>query len=373
MGTPMNAPRAQTTFGDGQVDRLITELVSSVGSDKNDDLIRRMVVTALQMDAVDVDRLELKIASQTMAELLNAYKVFSQHQDRAKVTVFGSARTGPESPDYQLASAFSRRMAELDWMIISGAGPGIMTAAIEGAGVENSFGVSIILPFEKKAADLIEGDEKLAVFRYFFTRKLFFMKETDAFALFPGGFGTLDESFELLTLLQTGKSSPAPIVVMDHPESTYWKGWTAFVESELIDAGLVNADDRELYFHTNDPIAAADYLCDFYSCYHSMRFVGGRLVIRLNRALDPAVLGTLNDQFGHIMAGGILEPTDISQTELSDGDHVELPRLVMGFDNRSFATLIRLVRRMNELGGEHRAKAARGLPHALGPNVLEVD
>ena len=369
----MNAPRVRTTFGDGHIDRLITELVSSVGSDKNDDLIRRMVVTALQMDAVDVDRLELKIAAQTMAELLNAYKVFSQHQDRAKVTIFGSARNKPDDLNYQLAVAFSKRMAELDWMIISGAGPGIMTAAIEGAGVENSFGVSIVLPFEKKAVELIEGDEKLAVFRYFFTRKLFFMKETDAFALFPGGFGTLDESFELLTLLQTGKSAPAPVVLMDHPESTYWKGWGTFVENELIEAGLVNGEDKGLFFHTSDPVAAADYLCDFYSCYHSMRFVGGRLIIRLNRVLDPSVLITLNQEFEHIMAGGILEPTDITQTELRDGDHVELPRLVMSFDHRSFATLITLLRRMNELGGEHRARAARGLPHSLGPNVVETD
>ncbi len=369
----MNSPRPMSTYGEGPIDRLITELVSSVGSDKNDDLIRRMVVTALQMDATDVDRLELKIASQTMAELLNAYKVFSQHQERAKVTVFGSARTRSGSPDYDLAVAFSRHMAELDWMIISGAGPGIMTAAIEGAGVENSFGVSIVLPFEKKAADIIEGDEKLAVFRYFFTRKLFFMKETDAFALFPGGFGTLDESFELLTLLQTGKSSPAPIVLMDHPDSGYWKGWASFVKNELIDAGLVNEADQDLYFQTSDPHAAAQHLCDFYSCYHSMRFVGKRLIIRLNRELNERAISILNEEFADILAGGQIEQADITQTELRDGDNVGLPRISMSFDHRSFARLISLVRRMNELDGQHRATAARGLSHALGPNVIDTD
>ncbi len=369
----MNSPRATTTYGEGPIDRLITELVASVGTDKNDDLIRKMVVTALQMDEANVDRLELKIASQTMAEMLNAYKVFSQHQDRAKVTVFGSARTRAGSPDYDLAVAFSRHMAELDWMIISGAGPGIMTAAIEGAGIENSFGVSIVLPFEAKAADIIEGDEKLAVFRYFFTRKLFFMKETDAFALFPGGFGTMDESFELLTLLQTGKSAPAPIVLMDHPDSSYWKGWSNFVEQELIAAGLVNEADQDLYFHTSDPAAAAEYLCEFYSCYHSMRFVGKRLIIRLNRALSDGALQTLNQEYAGILRGGEIEPADVSQTELRDGDHVELPRVALLFDNRSFARLISLVQRINELDGHHRATAARGLSHVLGPNVIDTD
>lgn len=369
----MTSALSRTTFGDGQIDRLITDLVTSVGSDKNDDLIRRMIVTALQMDAADVDRLELKIASRTMVELLDAYRVFSKHQDRAKVTVFGSARTQPGTPDYELARVFSRRMADLDWMIISGAGPGIMTAAIEGAGIENSFGVSIVLPFEPKAAEIIDGDEKLAVFRYFFTRKLFFMKETDAFALFPGGFGTLDESFELLTLLQTGKSSPAPIVLMDDDSSTYWKGWSAFVERELVDAGLVNAADQDLYFHTSDPDAAAEYLCNFYSCYHSMRFVGDRLIIRLNRMLTEETLRILNAEFVEILAGGAIEPCDITKIELGEGDHVELPRIAMTFDNRSFARLIALVRRMNELGGQTRGTAARGLPHSMGPNVVEFD
>lgn len=369
----MTAISSSTTYGEGPIDRLISELVSTVGSDRNDDLIRRMVVTALRMDAADLDRGELKIASQTMAELLNAYKVFSQHRDRAKVTVFGSARTKPGTPDYVLAQEFSKQMASLDWMIISGAGPGIMTAAIEGAGIENSFGVSIVLPFETEAAEIIANDDKLAVFRYFFTRKLFFMKETDAFALFPGGFGTLDESFELLTLLQTGKTSPAPIVLMDHPESTYWRGWSDFVERELVDAGLVNAADQSLYFRTSDPVAASEYLTSFYSCYHSMRFIGDRLIIRLNRMINDDVLEVLNREFVDILAGGELAPTDISQTELGDGDHVELPRLSMSFDNRSFARLIALVQRMNELGGTQRRTAARGLPHYLGPNVIEGD
>lgn len=369
----MHLESAKSIYGEGHIDRLVTELVSCVGSDRNDDLIRRMVVTALQMDAADVDRLELKIASQTMVELLNAYKVFSQHQDRAKVTIFGSARTKPGTPDYLLAQEFSRQMAALDWMIISGAGPGIMTAAIEGAGVENSFGVSIILPFETEAAEIIANDDKLAVFRYFFTRKLFFMKETNAFALFPGGFGTLDESFELLTLLQTGKTAPAPIVLMDHEGSTYWKGWSDFVERELVDAGLVSSNDQSLYIRTSDPAAAADYLSTFYSCYHSMRTIGDRLIIRLNRMLPEPVLATLNSEFEDILAGGVIEPSDISQTELGDGDHVELPRLAMSFDNRSFARLVTLIRRMNELGGSQRHTAARGLPHALGPNVLAND
>lgn len=369
----MTAPRANSTYGEGQVDQLLTQLLAAVGEDRNDDLVRRLIVTALQMDANDVDRLELKIASQTLVEILNGYRVFSQHQDRAKVTVFGSARTDSAHPDYQLAETFSRRMAERDWMIISGAGPGIMTAAIEGAGVENSFGVNIVLPFEQKAVPIIEGDPKLATFRYFFTRKLFFMKETDAFALFPGGFGTLDETFELLTLIQTGKSYPAPIVLLDHPGSTYWNAWERFVADGLAENGMIGAADTDLYLHTHDPDEAAEYLCHFYSTFHSIRYVGRRLVIRLNRALSDEHLVELSGEFSDIITEGGIEHTTATAAEIRDDDHVDLARAWLRFDNRSFGRLTTLIHRINDLGGREGAPATRGLVHDLQPSLDEAE
>jgi len=347
----MTAPKARNTFGEGDVDRLISELVAAVGLDANDDLIRRMIVTALDMDLGEVARLDLKIASQSLVEMLNGYTVFSQDPHRAKVTVFGSARTKPDQPDYQLAADFGRAMAAMEWMIISGAGPGIMEAVIEGAGANNTYGVNIVLPFEQRAVDIIDGDPKLATFKYFFTRKLFFVKEADAFALFPGGFGTLDEGFELLTLIQTGKSYPAPIVLLDHPGATYWDGWKRFVSEELEGEGMVSPNDSALYLHTHDVNEAVRYICHFYSSFHSMRYVGKRLVIRLRQPLPDDAYPMLNAEFGDIVAKGSIGPAEATKSEIKDDDDPELPRLAFQFDNRSFARLTSLIHRINDLGG----------------------
>lgn len=368
----MPAPKPRGHFGDESVDRLLSEVIGATGSDNNDDLVRSLMVTALDMDQAEVDRLELKIASQSLAEMLNAWRVFSPWADNAKATIFGSARTKPGHPDYELAKDFGLRLAERGWMAITGAGPGIMTAGIDGTGVENAFGVNIVLPFEQTAADIIEGDDKLATFRYFFTRKLTFMKESDAFAVFPGGFGTLDEAFELMTLIQTGKSYPAPIVLLDHEDSTYWSGWQEFVETELLKGGMISAHDTSLYLHTHDPDEAVEYICSFYSCYHSIRFVRSRLVVRLLSPLSEDTLATLNHEFADIVADGAIEPIEATSAEVRDNDHVELPRIAFRFDNRSFARLVALIHRVNELGGSTGAKAAPGLVHDVHPQ-LEVD
>lgn len=365
----MPAPRPRSHFGDEVVDRLLSEAIGATGSDSNDDLVRSLMVTALDMDQAEVDRLELKIANQSLAEMLNAWRVFSPWGDNAKATIFGSARTQPGHPDYELAKVFGERLAERGWMAITGAGPGIMTAGIEGTGRENAFGVNIVLPFEQVAADIIEGDEKLATFRYFFTRKLTFMKETDAFAVFPGGFGTLDEAFELMTLIQTGKSYPVPIVLLDHEDSTYWQGWQQFVDAELLGGGMISPHDTGLYLHTHDPDEAVEYICSFYSCYHSIRFVRSKLVIRLLSPLTDEALATLNEEFTDIVADGTIEAIDITSAELKDNDHVELPRIAFRFDNRSFARLVALIHRINELGGSAGAKAAPGLVHDVHPQV----
>ncbi|MEZ5379430.1 MAG: LOG family protein [Acidimicrobiales bacterium] len=367
----MSAPRARSMYGEGQVDRLLSELTAAVGRDNNDDLVRRMIVTALDMDAAEVDRLELKIASQSMVEMLNAWRVFSPYRGRAKCTIFGSARTSPDHPDYELARSFGAKIAERDWMIISGAGPGIMTACIEGAGVENSFGVNIVLPFEQRASEIIDRDPKLATFRYFFTRKLFFMKESDGFVLLPGGFGTLDETFELITLIQTGKAYPAPIVMLDHPGSNYWSSLLRFVEEGLLANGMIGDVDTSLVFHTHDPEAAADYIADYYSCFHSMRYVGRRLVIRTNTPVSSEALARLNDEFGDIIVDGAIEPIEVTNAEVETDDHVTLPRIALEFNDRSFARLNQLIMRINELA-ESKARVTTGMFHDLEPENADM-
>lgn len=364
----MTAPRPRKTYGDESIDRQLSQLLSQLGDDKNDDLVRSIVVTALDMDAADVDRLELKIASQSLVEMLNAWRVFSPWDDRPKVTVFGSARTKPGQPDYELTSDFASAMAQRGWMTITGAGPGIMQAGIEGAGRENAFGVNIVLPFEQDAVDAIAGDEKLATFRYFFTRKLTFMKETDAFALIPGGFGTLDETFELLTLVQTGKSYPVPIVLLDHEGSTYWESLRRFIDSELRDGGMISPSDTSLYLHTHSVEEAAHYICSFYACYHSIRFVKGRLIVRIRHPLTESALDQLNEEFADLVASGRIEPSEPTKAEVRDNDHLEMARLALQFDNRSFARLVHMIRRINELGGSGQEGMTSGLVHDFGPH-----
>ncbi len=369
----VSAPKPRNLYGEAAIDQLVTGLISQIGEDRNDDIIRRLITTALDMDAAKLSRLELKIASQALAEMLNGSKVFSQDPDRAKCTVFGSARTSPDAPDYKICADFCRLIADRDWMIISGAGPGVMTAAIEGAGVENSYGVSIVLPFEADAAEIIADDPKLATFKYFFTRKLYFTKESDAFVLMPGGFGTHDEGFELLTLMQTGKSYPAPIVLLDSPGSTYWQGWQRFVNEQLLEGGNVSPADTSLYFHTQDAAEAARYVCHFYSGYHSIRYVGKRLIIRLNRSVSDESIAVLNEEFSDIIVSGEIERGVPTAAEERDQDHLDLERLQMRFNNRSFARLHQMIRRINDLvATDDGAPARRGLVHDVGPDPDDI-
>ena len=365
----MTAPRARASYGHEAVDRLISELIGVVGNDVNDDLIRSLLVTSLDMDHDDVDRLELKIASQSLVEMLNAWRVFSPWNDIAKATIFGSARTKPDHPDYALARETGRLLADRGWMAITGAGPGIMTAGLEGAGRDKSFGVNIVLPFEQLASDAIGGDDKLATFRYFFTRKLTFMKESDAFVMVPGGFGTLDEAFELLTLVQTGKSYPVPIVLLDHPDSTYRAHWQRFVDDELLAGGRISPSDTSLYLHTHDAAEAVEYICSFYSCYHSIRYVGRRLVIRLLSPLGEEDVAVLNQEFADLVASGEIEVAEATRAERRDDDHVDLPRLSLQFNQRGFARLHRMILRINELGGRTGAPATVGLVHDVDPHA----
>jgi uncharacterized protein (TIGR00730 family) len=247
-------------------------------------------------------------------------------------------------------------------MVITGGGPGIMTAAVQGAGPEDSFGVSIVLPFEPASARPLVGDGRSVNFRYFFNRKLTFMKESSGYVLFPGGFGTMDEAFELLTLLQTGREMPAPVVLFEPKGDAYWRSFRHFVEVELLDAGLVSHEDLDLLTITSDIDTAVGVLTSFYRTYHSMRYVGGSLVLRLERDIGDAHLHRLNEEFADIVATGTIERCGATRAELDDDDHVGLPRLRLDFVNARFARLHQLVRALDEGGdggGRRRTGPAR--------------
>jgi uncharacterized protein (TIGR00730 family) len=268
------------------------------------------------------------------------------HVGRA-VAIFGSARTQPDDPLYVQTREFAAAVADRDWMVVTGAGPGIMEAGIEGAGPDQAFGVSIKLPFEAATTQFFDGDPKLINFRYFFTRKLEFVKESDAFVLLPGGFGTLDEAFELLTLLQTGKAQPAPVVLLDVPGGTYWQTWQAFITEELVNTGYISHDDRALTCTTDDIQVAVDEIMRFYTNYDSLRFVGGRLVLRMQRAPSAEDLAALNAEFADIVVRGEIEPLEASRPEIADGDHVDLARVGFWFDRRNWARLRFMIDRLN--------------------------
>jgi uncharacterized protein (TIGR00730 family) len=322
--------------------------VQRSGADANADLVFELVVSALRLSQDRADRGDLKIANAALKEMRNAFHVFAPYRAERKVAIFGSARTQPDDPLYDQTRRFAAAIAARDWMVVTGAGPGIMEAGIEGAGPDNSFGVSIQLPFEAATSQFIEGDPKLVNFRYFFTRKLEFVKESHGFVLLPGGFGTMDEAFELLTLLQTGKTNPAPIVLLDVPGGTYWQTWLAFVRHELIGRGYVGEGDLDLMRITDDIETAVDEILGFYSNYHSQRYVAGDLVLRMRRAPDDERLRVLGEEFADIIVQGGIERIETTPAERGDDDHVDLERVSLRFDRYGYARLRQLIDRLND-------------------------
>ncbi len=310
----------------------------------NGDLLAEFIETVLR--SRDLDRGDLKILHRAVRELRYALSVFERYRHVRKVAVFGSARTRPDSPIYSLATAFARRIVEAGFMVITGAGDGIMRAAQEGAGREHSFGLNILLPFEQEVNETIADDPKLIYFKYFFTRKLIFVKETHAFALFPGGFGTHDEAFEALTLLQTGKSTMMPVVFVDVPGSTYWRDWHDFIQRHMLEQDLISSIDMSLFKVTNDLDEAVSEIATFYRNYHSSRYVDGQLVIRLQHEVTEALLACLNRDFRDILTQG-----DIVASEAvgDDADEVpELPRLLLWFDRVQFGRLRQMIDVINQ-------------------------
>ncbi len=307
-----------------------------------------MLATVSNLVTEGTQVIDLKVADTALSEMAEAFRVFRPFRDRRKVTLFGSARTLPDQPAYAQARAVAAAMADAGWMAVTGAGPGIMAAGMEGAGRDRSIGVNIRLPMEQGANAFIAQDPKLVEMRYFFTRKLMLIKESDGYVVLPGGFGTLDEAYELLTLLQTGKAEPAPVVFLDVPGGTYWRAWSHFVTDELEPRHLVSPEDRCFFLLTDSAEAAAEELLGFYRNYHSCRWVGDLLVLRLHEAPSKDALAELNRQFADIVSGGVIREARPFPPERSDNDHLELDRLALRFDRVHYGRLRQLIDALNQ-------------------------
>ena len=306
--------------------------------------LREMLHTICKLPADNADSGEVKLLSHSLKEMRYALKVFRKYPGR-KISIFGSARTPENHPDYIACLNFSKALAENGWMVITGAGDGIMRAGHGGAGTENSFGVSISLPFEASANDIIQGDPKLINFRYFFTRKLMFMWQSHAIALFPGGFGTQDEGFEALTLIQTGKAPIVPIVCMDAPGGDYWHHWDNYISHSLLDYGWISEEDKNLYFITDDHVKAVEHVKHFYRNYHSQRFVNDTMVLRLHRKITDKQLAELNSEFSSLLKSGkIIQGEALKQDKILP----DLPRIMFESHKNQYGKLRLLIDRIND-------------------------
>lgn len=316
-------------------------------------ILEDLLDDAIGLVADGTDVVDLKLAAAAFGELRRGLAVFrAWNGSRRKVTAFGSARIKPDEPVYAMARDFGRRVADAGFMVITGGGPGIMSAVVDGAGVDHSFGVGIRLPFEQKPHPGLADDPKLMEFKYFFTRKVFFLKEASAVALFPGGLGTHDEGFETLTLVQTGKSRMIPIVCVDVPGSSYWEQWDAFVRGQLLARGLIGPDDLALYRITHDLDEAVAEITRFYRVFHSMRTIRKTTVMRLRHDIGDDVLEKLSTEFADILGGKPIRRTGAMREESDEPDTLALPRLALAFDLLHFGRLRMLVDRLNELGSQ---------------------
>ena len=308
---------------------------------------RRMLAAAAPLIEGPASSLDVKIAGTTLEEMVRAFGMFAPYRDVRKVTMFGSARTTPDNPIYGLATEAARAVAEAGFMVVTGAGPGIMEAGMRGAGVEKSIGVSIRLPFETTANSVIAGDDKYVSMRYFFTRKLMLVKESHAFLCMPGGFGTLDETFELLTLAQTAKSVPVPIVMLEVAGDPFWSPLMERMEPLLVQHGLISASDTTLYTITDSVTDAVEEIVGFYANYHSIRYVEGRLFIRVHRPLPGPDMTALSERFAHLSADGSLVQGSATAQEIADDDVPDLVRIGLDYTAKGFADLRPLIDALN--------------------------
>jgi uncharacterized protein (TIGR00730 family) len=337
----------------GSIPKTVTDelraAIEAAGVTENADLVARILATGVGLGIDGADRLDLKIASAALTEMRSAFQLFAPYEDVPKATIFGSARTRQEDELYRQASETAALLAERGWLVVTGAGPGIMQAAAEGAGPDNSLGVSIRLPFEEKPNAIVGANARNVAMKYFFTRKLMLVKESRGFVCVPGGFGTLDEMFELLTLQQTGKAEPTPIVLLDAPGGGFWSGLQRFVDEHLIPSGVISPGDFDRVLVTDSVTAAVDELTGFYRNYDSLRWVGKRLVLRLKGEPTDAEVAALNAEFGDMLTEGGIERRGPLAAEREDDDKLELPRLVLRLNQFRVGELFRLIRAVNAL------------------------
>jgi len=328
----------------------IRDLYADQDPDLETRLVRELIVHALKCRRDHLEVLDLKVLSRVMAEFRYAARVFKPYRDHRKVSIFGSARTPEDDPYYAMAVDFARRLAADGFMVITGAAEGIMKAGNVGAGAGASFGVNILLPFEQAPNTVIGDDPKLITFRYFFVRKLFFLMEASAVALFPGGFGTHDEGFETMTLVQTGKAPPMPLLFMDLPGENYWESFDGFIRAQLLGRKLISEKDTHLYKICKSSQEGVDYIKFFYSTYHSMRFVRDRLVIRLEKELDEEAVRSLASEFSDLIKKGAIEKTGPLHEEANEPELDEKPRLVFTLNRQSGSRLHEMILAINGIG-----------------------
>jgi hypothetical protein len=336
------------TKTNGPADEGIDRLMEIAGDIRHPDLVREMVLAALKAGQEDNARADLKLMNSTLKEMRFTSKIFGPYRAVRKVTVFGSARTGPDEPVYKMAYQFGRKLVEAGYMVITGGGGGIMQAANEGAGPEHSFGVNIRLPFEQSPNPTLVGNPRLITYKYFFNRKVAFLKEASAIALFPGGFGTLDEAMETLTLIQTGKRNPMPLVLVDEPGGTYWTSVLRFFKTELLAQNYVSESDFSLFEHVSSVDDAVACISRFYRRYHSQRYVDKKLVFRLASPLPPEAIQELNRCFADLLVpGGSICSSCLLPAEEDEPETAALPRLIIDFNRKDFGMLRKLIDAVN--------------------------
>jgi uncharacterized protein (TIGR00730 family) len=363
----VSRPRRRYELRNAELNAKIEELIGLASrvyesGDERADLVRQLLVTGVGLLGDECSTGDLKLLNATLKELRHAFRVFAPWAHVRKVAVFGSARTAADHSDWEQARRFAERIVAAGWMVITGAGDGIMGAAQGGAGREASFGVNIRLPFEQQANAVIAGDPKLINFRYFFSRKLAFVKNSHAIALFPGGFGTHDEGFEALTLIQTGKSEMLPVVFVDSPGGSYWRDWQEYVHSHLLARRLIAEEDLSLFKVTDDVDEAVAEVIGFYRNYHSSRYVKDALVLRVREAPDAGELAALNDEFGDILSEGAIQVSGPLPEER--GEAAAFPRVLLHFDRKRIGRLRQLVDRLNALAAPE-VPADDAAPHEI--------
>lgn len=336
------------TTGEKSLDDKISDLAKEICGEGDFCMLAEMMTTAVRASRGTVSQGDFKMMNRALKEMRISSEVFNPYSHIKKVGIFGSARTKPEEAEYITTVKFAERMREEGFMTITGAGPGIMAAGNEGAGRENSFGLNISLPFESSANPFIAGDEKLIDYNYFFTRKLSFVKEADAAVAMPGGFGTMDEIFEAMTLIQTGKAVIYPLVLLDAKGGTYWKFWNQFIEEHLMRLNVISESDFALFKVTDDIEEAVSEIVNFYRNFHSYRFVGDKLVVRLQDAIDPAAFDKLAKEFADIVKSGTMQQRGALPEEVNEIELAEMPRIVLRHGRSDMGRLRQFIDAINE-------------------------